>query len=79
MVALMSVLQAQTRVENEWISQRLAMGHNRLVSRRIPQGNDKAWILFRPAFQLSWIHLVRPKNADLAVKLTLPLRMITSI
>jgi hypothetical protein len=39
-VALASVLKAHTSVDNEWISQRLAMGHNRSVRRLIRQGND---------------------------------------
>jgi hypothetical protein len=32
-------LKAHTSVDNEWISQRLSMGHNRSVSRLIRQGN----------------------------------------
>jgi hypothetical protein len=40
-VALATVVKAHTSVDNEWISQRLKMGHNRSVSRLIRQGNDK--------------------------------------
>ena len=39
-VALASVLKAHTSVDNEWISQRLEMGHNRSVSRLIRQGHE---------------------------------------
>ena len=35
-----SVLKAHTSIDNEWISQRLEMGHNRSVSRLIRQGNE---------------------------------------
>lgn len=39
-MALASLLKAHTCVDNVWISQRMAMGHNRSVSRLIRQGND---------------------------------------
>lgn len=39
-VALASVVKARTSVGNEWLAQRLEMGHNRSVSRLIRQGND---------------------------------------
>ena len=39
-VALASVVKSNTSVSNEWISQRLEMGHNRSVSRLIRQGNE---------------------------------------
>jgi hypothetical protein len=39
-VALASVVKAHTSVGNEWLAIRLAMGHNRSVSRLIRQGNN---------------------------------------
>jgi len=39
-VALATVIKAHTSVGNEWLAQRLDMGHNRSVSRLIRQGND---------------------------------------
>ena len=43
-IALASVVKDHTRVSNEWLAQRLAMGHNRSVSRLIRQGNENSQI-----------------------------------
>lgn len=39
-VALASLIKVHTSVGNEWLAQRLDMGHNRSLSRLIRQGND---------------------------------------
>lgn len=43
-VALASVVKAHTSVGNEWLAQRLAMGHDRSVSRLIRQDNENPQI-----------------------------------
>lgn len=40
-VAVAMVLKARTKVGNEWITQRLKMGHNRSVSRLIKMGREE--------------------------------------
>jgi putative transposase len=44
-VALAAVVKAHTSVSNEWLAQRLEMGHNRSVSRLIRQGNEDAGVM----------------------------------
>ena len=41
-VALASLVKDHTSVGNEWLAQRLEMGHNLSVSRPIPQGNENS-------------------------------------
>ena len=41
-IALASVVKEHTSVSNEWLAQRLEMGHNRSISRLIRQGNENS-------------------------------------
>ena len=43
--ALASVVKANTSVSNEWLAQRLEMGHNRSGSRLIRQGKERAELM----------------------------------
>jgi hypothetical protein len=44
-MASASVVKSHTSVGNEWIAQRLEMGHSRSVSRMIRQGNDNPQVI----------------------------------
>jgi putative transposase len=44
-VALATVVKEHTSVSNEWLAQRLEMGHNRSVSRLIRQGNENLEVM----------------------------------
>jgi hypothetical protein len=44
-VALATVVKSRTSVSNEWLAQRLEMGHNRSASRLIRQGNENAGVI----------------------------------
>ena len=72
-VALATVLKAHTSVGNEWLAQRLDMGHNRSVSRLIRQGNDSKEIRklcsefskMLPCEDWYHFHAVRSRRASL--------------